>query len=344
MDSLSQAVLGGAVALACSGGKSTRKAIIYGAVIATLPDLDILQRFASDLESTIRHRTWSHSWLVDVGIAPLLAWLISRVEHCFSFLRWWLIVLTCLTTHSGLDGFTVYGTGLFWPLAKQNVMGGSVFIIDPLFTLPLLIALVIAWKNYNSSRAFRVTIGALVISSFYLIWGQVAQSYVEGLGKTAMQQQSKSWINLIATPTPFNSILWRVISVNKDYYYEGFYHLFQPHRPLVMVEFPRNPHLKQKIANSAEFREFEKFNHQFYALDAHQNQVITSDLRMGIEPFYFFRFTLSGVGSGKRFFDTAEGDPVIGARHFFSWLGRRLLGRTHQSLIQSTTQAPESAY
>ena len=50
--------------------------------------------------------------------------------------------ILALLTHPLLDAHTAYGTQLLWPLEPPPVMWATLFIIDPLFTLPLLVAVI----------------------------------------------------------------------------------------------------------------------------------------------------------------------------------------------------------
>ena len=64
MDSLTQAVLGAAVAEATIGRKEGNKAILWGVIIGTIPDLDVIvARFFDPVRSLLVHRGFSHSIL-----------------------------------------------------------------------------------------------------------------------------------------------------------------------------------------------------------------------------------------------------------------------------------------
>ena len=177
LDSLTQAALGAAVGYSVLGQKLGRSALVIGAVLGTLPDLDVLVHYDDAVASFTYHRSWSHSLFV-LSLASLpIAMLISRLRPCPSttFSRWWLGCWLVLITHPLLDGFTIYGTQLFWPLPMAPVSIGSIFIIDPLFTLPLIIGIVCAWRWRNRAGQ-RAVLTALVISNAYLSWTVVAQN------------------------------------------------------------------------------------------------------------------------------------------------------------------------
>ena len=145
MDSLTQAVLGGAVGYAVLGSKVGRKAAIYGAILGTLPDLDVFLPYAGEVEAFTYHRGFSHSLLVHLLISPLIVWFITICHQGATQYKkhWFWMIFLCLSTHGILDSFTVYGTQLLWPITEYPFAVSNVFIIDPIYTLPLLIAFIL---------------------------------------------------------------------------------------------------------------------------------------------------------------------------------------------------------
>ncbi|MFO0447305.1 MAG: metal-dependent hydrolase, partial [Pseudomonadota bacterium] len=141
MDSLTQAVLGAAVGAAVLGRRAGRKAPLWGAVLGTLPDLDVLVPFGSPVADFTYHRGHSHALFWLTLAAPAFAWLITRLhrDQRAEFRGWWLLCCTCLVTHTLLDALTIYGTQLGLPFTDHPFGTGSVFVIDPAYTLPLLL-------------------------------------------------------------------------------------------------------------------------------------------------------------------------------------------------------------
>ena len=130
MDSITQAVLGGAVSYAILGKRLGRRAALYGVVLGTLPDLDVLIDFGGPIENMTHHRGFSHSFLVQAIVAPMLAWIIvrPRLLNEGAFLRWCLAIFLCFTTHSLADLFTVYGTQVLWPLSLHPFAHALLFL------------------------------------------------------------------------------------------------------------------------------------------------------------------------------------------------------------------------
>ncbi|PTN42534.1 hydrolase, partial [Achromobacter xylosoxidans] len=146
MDSVTQAVLGAGIQGALLGRVQGRRALIYGAALATVPDLDVLMRYPDPVSLMTYHRGFSHSVFVLTGLAVFLTWLIRKYwpQAPYSGRRLFLTLWLVLVTHPVLDSFTVYGTQLFWPLALIPESWAAVFIIDPVYTVPLLLAVLFA--------------------------------------------------------------------------------------------------------------------------------------------------------------------------------------------------------
>src|SRR5210317_610591 len=117
MDSLTQIVLGASVGEVVLGKKVGNKAMFYGAIAGTIPDLDVLSRYFVDtVTATEWHRGFSHSILFSLLFAPVFGWIISKIEikSGVSWQEWSKLMFWGLFTHPILDSFTTWGTQLFW--------------------------------------------------------------------------------------------------------------------------------------------------------------------------------------------------------------------------------------
>jgi len=230
MDSLTQAVLGGAVG-AASGGRRLgrrlgRRAAAWGAALGTLPDLDILAYpWLDTAGELIVHRGVTHGLAFSVVAGPALGWLIARIERWRlrarpdvepgSWRGWTVVAVLALVTHPLLDVFTVYGTQLLAPFSRRPFAVGSVFIIDLFYTLPLLAGLVAAVVR----RSPRWAVVGLVVSTAYLAWGAGAQAVVAARAARTLPDAER----LLVTPMPLQSLYWRV-EAERDGAVETFTH------------------------------------------------------------------------------------------------------------------------
>ena len=156
MDSISQAALGAAVGVAVMGRtRPVWQAALTGAVVGTLPDLDVFVDQGDPIRNMVLHRAETHALFWQALASPVLGLLLAVITNSQPlFRRWWLMVVLTLFTHSALDAMTVYGTQIALPFSSYPVGLGSLFIIDPLYTLPLLI------QQLNTTTYYR-DLGAL---------------------------------------------------------------------------------------------------------------------------------------------------------------------------------------
>ena len=175
MDSLTQIALGSAVGVAVMGRRTAVwKAALWGAVAGTLPDLDAFIDHGDPILNMTRHRAESHALFFLTLAAPLLAWIVSRLNgEAALFKRWWLALWLVLITHPLLDAMTVYGTQLLQPFTDHPYGVGSIFIIDPAYTVPLIVGVVAALRLNNAARGLRWNALGLVLSTAYLGTRQV---------------------------------------------------------------------------------------------------------------------------------------------------------------------------
>ena len=300
MDSLTQLALGAAVGEATAGRQVGRRALLWGAILGTLPDLDVFIPLGDAVRDFTYHRSASHSLLVLAALTPLMVWLILKLhpgtaEHRR---RWFVLVYSVFATHVLLDSFTVYGTQIFWPLVTTPMTWSTIFIIDPLYTVPLLlgiIAALIASRGRTWGHTTN-TIG-LVLSSAYLVWTVGAKTHVEQVAHQSLQQQNIATSTALTTPTPFNSLLWRILAVDDGYYYEGFYSVLDSEPRVRFDRYPRMSHLIEPLQDSWPVQRLQWFTKGFYAASLTDRGIIMTDLRMGFEPEYVFRFRVGEMSN-----------------------------------------------
>lgn len=290
MDSVTQALLGAGVAGAVAPSGHRRKALFLGATLGTLPDLDVFIDFGGAVENFTQHRGFSHSLLVLASLALLLwasllrAWPAAR-EAPF---RWLVAIATALLTHPLLDAHTIYGTQLWWPLDRPPVQWGTLFIIDPQFTVPLLlgVALAAAWPRRRWSTGL---LGAfLALSLTYLAWSWVAQDIAREAAERSFTAAHSEADDLLVTPTPFNTWRWRIVRMTAEGYEEGFFDLFSPGAPVRFRSYPSDVEALQQAAALPAVERLHWFARGFVAGVVRDERLAIVDLRMGQEPNYAF--------------------------------------------------------
>jgi inner membrane protein len=329
MDSLSQLALGAAVGVAVMGRRTAVwKAAAWGAVCGTLPDLDVVIDYGDPIRNMTLHRAESHAFFYLTLLSPLLAWLIVKIHgEMDRFRRWWLTVWLALVTHPLLDLMTVYGTQVALPFTDRPFGVGSIFIIDPLYTLPLVVGVIVALVARDPMRGARWNAAGLLLSTAYLGWSFGAQQHVASIAADSLQREGIDAQSVLITPAPFNTLLWRVVAITPNEFHEGYHSLLDRERRIAFDRFPRGAALYDEIRGDTDVERIARFSRGFFKLSQDGTRVLITDLRMGQEPFYTFAFAV-----GERHSTTVPVDPPVqvGNRMPFErglpWLWRRMRG------------------
>jgi inner membrane protein len=328
MDSLTQIALGSAVGVAVMGRRTAVwKAALWGAVGGTLPDLDAFIDHGNAVLNMTLHRAESHALFWLTLVAPLLAWAVSRIHgEAALFKRWWLALWLVLVTHPLLDAMTVYGTQLLLPFTDYPWGVGSVFIIDPLYTVPLIVG-VIAALLLKSMRGLRWNAAGLVLSSLYLVWSVFAQQQATQVARASLQAEGIAATQLLVTPAPFNTLLWRLVAMTPTQYLEGHYSLLDDSPRIRWTAYDRGAALLDQHAQEPYVSRIASFSHGFYRVSESGGHLFVTDLRMGQEPAYTFHFDL---GTAQERAARSQVPTLKGQRpdvdKALPWLWRRMWG------------------
>ena len=302
------------------------KAALWGGLAGTLPDLDVLIDQGDALRNMVLHRAESHSLFWLTLASPVLAGLPALLHgEQAGFRRWWLAMWLALVTHPLLDAMTVYGTQLLLPFTNYPFGVGSIFIIDPLYTLPLLAGVVLGvtrrqWRGLPSVHA------GLVLSTAYLAWSAAAQWHVRTMAQESLAGEAQP-AAILVTPTPFNTLLWRIVAMRPDGSYdEGFRSLLDGSRPIQWARFAAPP-VSAAVSTLPPVQRLAAFSHGFYKVHARGGRAWVTDLRMGQEPNYSFSFVVAQEQGG-------EWRPVVprnegsrgDVRRGLAWVWERMWG------------------
>ncbi|NZA25292.1 metal-dependent hydrolase [Luteimonas sp. SJ-92] len=341
MDSFTQILLGASVAAAVVPKRHRRAALLAGAALGTLPDLDsfpIMLLTDDPVALMTLHRGFSHSLLV----LPFVAWAIwavfrrrgGRVAEAPA--RWFWAMQLALVTHPLLDAFTVYGTQLLWPLPLPPVMWSSVFIIDPMYTLWLFLGVVVAAFAGTRPIARRALVLGLALSSVYLGWSLLAKEMVDREAGRALAGLGLADAPRFSVPMPFNTLLWRVVAMTPDGFVEGERSLVADRGPMRFRRFPSETAALADAAALPAVRRLAWFNHGFMKAQVRDGRLVVSDLRMGAEPDYSFNFAVAERdGAGWR--------PIPPEQLSWPWQARRRLGEMWTRIWNEPRQADPPA-
>lgn len=299
MDSLTQIVLGASVAAAVVPAAHRRAALLAGAALGTLPDLDGIPVALMTDDPVLRmtlHRGLTHSLLVLPLIAAAIWWLFRRFGKgrvAASPTRWFWAIQLALVTHPLLDAFTVYGTQLLWPFTPHPAMWSSLFIIDPLYTVWLLVGVLVAAFAGPRLLGKRAIAVGLALSTAYLGWSLVAKALVDREADRALVAIGLGDAPRFSVPMPANTVLWRVVAMTDDGYVEGFRSLVADRGPMRFAAYRSDVDALQENAHLPAVQRLAWFNRGFMGAEVIDGTLQLSDLRMGSEPDYFFRFDVA---------------------------------------------------
>lgn len=404
MDSLTQITLGAACGEVVLGKKIGNRAMLWGAIGGTIPDLDVLANFMlTDIEALAFHRGISHSLFFAVSTPFLFAWLTQYFYKSelyqkpwykgIAFSTWTLLLLGILGlvnfipiiitgdksiptgiislslllfliyklwnnyikvplesvnasygdwvklffwsifTHPLLDAFTAYGTQLFAPFSNYRVAFNSISVVDPIYTVPFIICLVIAsyLSRHKKNRRY-VTYLGIALSSCYLLYTVFNKQRIDTIFAASLAQQKIEYQRFRTSPSIFNNILWQGVAEAEDVYYMGMYSLFDSSPTVKFYPLEKKHELIQHLENEQDIKTLKWFSDGYYAvMPLADGKFQLSDVRYGsvkeqaTEPEDFvFRFIIDPKPAGIEVEEIRERDN---AGDMFSVLFNRIKGK-----------------
>jgi len=307
VDTVTQIALGAAVGEAVLGRKVGRRAPVWGGLCGLLPDLDVLWPFADPVAALSWHRGYSHAFVVLVLATPVIAWAAMRIHPATRphWRGWLLLVFLALVTHPILDCFTVYGTQVLLPFSDLPVGWATIFIIDPLFSVPLIIGVAAALTVPRHGLGHRLSNAGLVIGVVWLVCTVAIKVHVDRVAEESLPAAGTTrWLTM---PSPFNGVLWRVVAMTGDgHFLEGYYSLLDAERKFSFVSRPDGHELLEPLRGEAPVARLMWFSRGFFAgRERESGDIVISDLRMGLEERPAFSFVV-----GRREGQAVEPVPV----------------------------------
>jgi inner membrane protein len=282
MDSLTQIVLGAAVGEAVLGKKIGNKAMLYGAIAGTIPDLDVLSSHFVDTVTALEiHRGFTHSIVFSILMGLGLGWLVSKYDANATRKEWTWLFFMCLVTHPLLDAHTSWGTQLFWPL-DLRLAYKNIFVIDPLYTIPFMVFLIWAMCLPKAAKKRRRlnTIGLFVSSTYMLVTiGLKGLSYQHF--KNALEQQKITYLDIETKPSPLNTVLWTANIELKDSYLIGDYSFFDT-KSINFKAYPKNHYLVAHLTSHDKLKRLIHVSEGWYTITEKEGLLYFNDLRFGL--------------------------------------------------------------
>ena len=285
MDSLTHVVLGAAIGEAVLGKKIGRKAVLWGAIADTIPDLDVFGASCfTNAQQLMVHRGFTHSFLFVLLMSPILGWLLSKwfKKTEISWKSWTILFFMGLFSHILIDSLTAYGTGWFEPFNSYRVAFNTIFVADPFYTIPFLVLVLIALiaKN-NSPKRLKWNKAGLVISTLYLVFTIVNKWHVHDKMQEAFIKKNIQTNDFVTTPTPLNNFLWMAYSPDSLGYWFGYYSIFDKTNDIDYYHVNRNENLLSPYVNDPSVKILKQFSKGYYCMTTHNTDVFFNDIRFG---------------------------------------------------------------
>ena len=298
MDTVTQVALGAAVGETVLGRKVGWRAPVWGGLCGLAPDLDILWPFADPVAAFTWHRGYSHSFAALVLATPLVAWAAARIHPATRghWRGWLLLAFLALVTHPILDCFTMYGTQVLLPFSDLPVSWPTIFVVDPLFSVPLIIGVAAAQvgrgRRPGHGGRSRLNDAGLALAVGWLACTAAIKAHVDRVTEASLPEAGVTrWFT---TPSPFNSVLWRVVAMTGEgRYLEGYYSLLDAERKVSFASRPDGHALLDPLREEAPVARLTWFSRGFFAgRELANGEIAISDLRMGLEGSFVYSFVV----------------------------------------------------
>jgi inner membrane protein len=289
MDILTQGLLGAVFAQSVADKEEKKLSCIAGAAAGLLADADVLIRSSSDPLLTLEyHRHFSHSLIFipfGAAIAMLLLWPLLRRR--LSLRRLYVFCLAGYSLSGLLDACTSYGTYLFWPFSDERVALNIISIVDPIFTLALIIAL----TSSLVLKEKKFVILGLCFCLVYLSLGFMQLKRAEYVAHRLMVNRGHNAQQQVVKPTLGNLVLWRSVymdgeRIHVDAIRVGFFgdvYIFAGDSLRRFSAEKNLPWLDKETTLHQDIRRFSHFSNDFLAFDPTQIDVV-GDIRYSLLP------------------------------------------------------------
>jgi inner membrane protein len=264
-----------------------KKAMLFGALIGNIPDIDVIcYAWMTPTEALLAHRGITHSIFVNLLLTFLLAYVLLKTfpRYALSFNRWIALIGANLFLHLFLDLFNAYGMGLLEPFSSARFSFNALFIIDPLFTVPLFIGSVaLLFLRIGKPLRKKVATTALVLSSCYLASCGINKMIVDRITEKSISAAGNSTPDYFTSPTPFNNLLWYVVVKNEKEFFTGYYSVLDSESVVHFQKTVQNDSLLDPYRNSKDIQNLVRFSQGYYCVNVQDSAVVFSDLRFGQE-------------------------------------------------------------
>ena len=286
MDPISQGTVGAAFAQSTANKKNILSITVIGFIAGLAPDLDVLIRSSTDPILFLEyHRQFTHSlFFIPFGALIVALFLYPLFRKSLSLKTVYLASFLGYATHGLLDACTSYGTLLFWPLSNERVTWNNISIVDPLFTIPIVILIGIAIKTRKRLFSY-FAIGWV---AFYLSLGFVQYDRAFKAANELALLRGHTPERLTLKPSFGNLILWKSIYQHEEKFYVDAIRTLQSStwclgESVRIFDYQRHlPNLNKDSQQKKDIERFRWFSQDYLGFDSEKNLV--TDVRYSMIP------------------------------------------------------------
>ena len=270
---------------AFAGRTVGKKAMLWGILAQSIPDIDFLAAFWLNTEDNLMaHRGITHSILFAVLITPVIAGMANHWHrpHNISFRRWFLFIGSVILMHIFLDAFNNYGVGWFEPFNPVRVSFNTIYVADLFFSLApgiaLLLLVILSKKNKHRNWIWQL---GLIIPFLYLGYGVANRQYIHRETKRILSAKKIPYKRLLITPAPLQSWLWFIAADTDSGFYTAYRSVFDRNPKQDFHYFSRNDSLAALVKDEIALKKIMQFSQDYYTIEKHADTILVNDLRFG---------------------------------------------------------------
>lgn len=285
MDSLTHIALGACVGEWMLDRRLGRKAMLWGALAQSVPDIDFLSSFWMDTaRNLLAHRGFTHSFLF-AGLAAFVLGLVAERwhrPHNIHLRRWIFFFLAEIMIHLLLDACNNYGVGWFEPFSHYRVAFNSIYVADPFFSIgPIVACLFLLFLRSDHRHRIRWVNTGMLWAMLYFGYTIINKLTVHSVVGTLAPKQGIAMQRYMTTPVALNNWLWWVVVEDSAGYHTGYRSVFDGSKPLQLQYFPRQDSLLESVADHEEVQMLKRFSQGYYTAERRADTLVFNDLRFG---------------------------------------------------------------
>lgn len=285
MDTLTHIALGACIGELFTDKPFGKKAMFWGALAQSIPDIDFISTFWLDpTAALLAHRGFTHSLLFGVLMSFFLAVTAERFHrpHNIPLQKWIWFLGTEIAVHLFIDGFNNYGVGWLEPFSSQRFSFQVLYVIDPFFSIFAGIACMFLWlRSSNHLKRILWAKTAITLTSLYLIYALINKEIIETDVKRLAKKQHIAYTDMLTTPSPLNSWLHFVLLKKDTTILYGYYSVFDKDDSLVLKTIAQQDVLLLPVRDHKEVQDLKQFSQGWYTVEKRKDTLVFNDLRFG---------------------------------------------------------------